>query len=205
MATDDESYTYNNRVNRLATIQEHYMIRRAVERGFSADRIANALAVSVQQIMAKVNLLDGICPEAVELLKVQHFSADVGRVLRKMKPLRQVECVETMISANSLTASFAEALLAGTPPEELVESKAKKVKGVSAEQMAHMEREMSNLYEQYKVMEESFGQDTLVLVLARGYLAKLMDNKAVAKYLRTHQPDVATQFETIVATEALSQ
>jgi len=28
-ATDDESYTYNNRINRLSTIQEHMMIRRA--------------------------------------------------------------------------------------------------------------------------------------------------------------------------------
>lgn len=30
VATDDESYTYNNRVNRLSSIQEHLMIRRAV-------------------------------------------------------------------------------------------------------------------------------------------------------------------------------
>ena len=28
VATDDESYTYNNRVNRLSTIQEHYMVKR---------------------------------------------------------------------------------------------------------------------------------------------------------------------------------
>jgi hypothetical protein len=33
VATDDESYTYNNRINRLSSIQEHLMIRRAVERG----------------------------------------------------------------------------------------------------------------------------------------------------------------------------
>jgi hypothetical protein len=27
VATDDEAYTYNSRVNRLSTIQEHFMIR----------------------------------------------------------------------------------------------------------------------------------------------------------------------------------
>ena len=27
IATDDETYTYNNRINRLSTIQEHIMIR----------------------------------------------------------------------------------------------------------------------------------------------------------------------------------
>src|SRR6266536_1401501 len=29
VATDDEAYTYNNRINRLSTIQEHFMLRRA--------------------------------------------------------------------------------------------------------------------------------------------------------------------------------
>jgi hypothetical protein len=47
VATDDESYTYNNRVNRLSTIQEHFMIRRAVERGVSPERLAKALSVDV--------------------------------------------------------------------------------------------------------------------------------------------------------------
>jgi len=31
IATDNESYTYNNRVNRMSTIQEHFMILRAIE------------------------------------------------------------------------------------------------------------------------------------------------------------------------------
>ena len=39
-ALDDESYTYNNRVNRLSSIQEHYMIRRALDRGVSPERLA---------------------------------------------------------------------------------------------------------------------------------------------------------------------
>jgi ParB-like chromosome segregation protein Spo0J len=31
IADDDEAFTYNKRVNRLATIQEHYMIVKAIE------------------------------------------------------------------------------------------------------------------------------------------------------------------------------
>ena len=45
VATDDESFTYNKRISRLATIQEHKMILRAVERGVSEARIAAALNV----------------------------------------------------------------------------------------------------------------------------------------------------------------
>ena len=40
VATDDESYTYNNRINRLSSIQEHLMIRRAVERGVTPEKLA---------------------------------------------------------------------------------------------------------------------------------------------------------------------
>jgi ParB-like chromosome segregation protein Spo0J len=64
IATDDESYTYNNHVNRLPTIQEHYMIRRVIERGVSPERLARALAVDVTSIVKKLSLLDGICAEA---------------------------------------------------------------------------------------------------------------------------------------------
>jgi len=73
------------------------MLRRAVERGVTPDRLAKALNVDVSQIHKKVSLLEGICPEAVEMLKDQHFSANLGAVLRKMKPTRQVECVELML------------------------------------------------------------------------------------------------------------
>lgn len=206
VATDDESYTYNNRVNRLTTIQEHFMIRRAVERGVKPDRLAKALNVDVSSIHKKVSLLDGVCEEAAELLKEQNFSANIGGILRKMKPTRQVECVELMLAANKLNVAYAQALLAATPRELLVgETKPKKMKGVTSEQMAKMEREMGNLQEQYKLIEQTYGQDVLNLVLAKGYLVKLLDNTAVLRYLRQKQRDVLTEFENIVQTVALDQ
>ena len=136
IATDDESYTYNNRINRITSIQEHHMLRRAVERGVTQDRLAKALNVDISQIHKKVGLLEGICPEAFEMLKDQHFSANLGAVLRKMKPTRQVECVELMLTANNMTVAYAEALLAATPPHLLVsEKRPRKLSGVTAEQM----------------------------------------------------------------------
>lgn len=137
VALDDESYTYNNRINRLSTIQEHFMIRRAVDRGVTPERLAKALSVDVSHIVKKMNLLDGLCQEATELLKDQQFSPNLGAVLRKMKPTRQIECVELMLAANNITVAYCQALLAATPPEMLVgEAKPKKIPGVTAEQMA---------------------------------------------------------------------
>lgn len=199
VATDDESYTYNNRVNRLSSIQEHVMIRRAVERGVTPERLAKALDVDISHIIKKLNLLDGICPEAAELLRDQTFSANLGAVLRKMKPTRQVECVELMVSANNITIAYAEALVAATPSNMLIgETKTRKMTGVSADQMAKMEREMGNLQEQYKLAEQSYGQDILNLVLAKGYLGKLMTNEAVMRHLTKKHPEVLNEFDSIV-------
>ena len=206
VATDDESYTYNSRVNRLSTIQEHYMIRRAIQRGVTPERLAKALSVDARTISRKMTLLDGICPEAAELLKDRQFATDISRVLRKMKPTRQVECVELMVSANTVTVAYAEAMLVATPAEMLVEGKKPaKLSGLTQEQMAKMEREMSNLQGQYKMVEQTYGQDVLNLVLARGFLAKLLENKQIVRFLKQRQPEVLAEFETIVQTVSLDQ
>lgn len=204
VAKDDEGYTYNSRINRLSTIQEHYMIRRAVERGVSAERLAKALSMDVSHVNKKMRLLDGICPEAQELLKDRQFSPELSRFLRQMKPTRQVECIELMISANNLTVPYLEAMLVATPSSMLVDGKKPlKASGVTQEQMAKMEREMSNLQRQYKMVEESYGQDVLNLVLARGFLVRLLENSAVSRYLGQRQPDVLKEFQLIVATTSL--
>ncbi|WP_234744913.1 plasmid partitioning protein RepB C-terminal domain-containing protein [Burkholderia sp. WTPI3] len=206
VALDDESYTYNNRLNRLSTIQEHFMIRRAVDRGVAPERLAKALSVDVSHIVKKMNLLDGLCQEATELLKDQQFSPNLGAVLRKMKPTRQIECVELMLAANNITVAYCQALLAATPPEMLVgEAKPKKIPGVTAEQMARMEREMGNVHGQFKLIEQSYGQDVLNLVLAKGYIAKLLDNDAVVRFLTKYQPDMLAEFEDIVRTVSLDK
>lgn len=203
-ALDDESYTYNNRLNRLSSIQEHYMIRRALDRGVPAERLARALNLDVSHIRKKVNLMDGICPEVAGLVEDRLFSPELFRLVRRMKPTRQVECVELMLSANNLTVSYAEALLAATPPEMLVDGKkAAKLTGVSAEQMARMEREMSNIQGQYRLVEQSYGQDVLTLVLVRGYLVKLLGNAAITKFLRTKAPEILEQFEAVAEAASL--
>lgn len=204
IATDDESYTYNNRVNRLSTIQEHLMIKRAISRGVPPEKLAKSLDIDLTNIIRKARLLDGVCSEAADLLRDQVFSVRIGGILRKMKPTRQIECVELMLSANNITITYAEALLAASPPSMLSAGFAnKKVRGVNAEQMQKMAREMGNLHEQYKIAEESYGQDVLNLVLARGFLIKILDNPSISQYIKQFEPDFHAEFINIIQTTAL--
>lgn len=206
VADDDEAFTYNKRVNRLATIQEHFMIVRAIERGVSEEKIARALNVDTKHIYRRKNLLDGISPEVVEILKDRSVNPTTFDVLRKMKPLRQFEAAELLIAANNFTANYAKALLAATRQSDLARpERPKHVHGMTPEQMARMEREMETLSRDFKALEETFGDDVLHLVIASRYLNRLIANQEISRYLEERHPDIVSEFRNIIASASLDQ
>jgi ParB-like chromosome segregation protein Spo0J len=157
LALDEESYTYSHRINRLSTVQEHYMIRRAIDRGVIKERLARAFNVTLSSINRRINLLEGICPEAITLLQHKHFIPEVTRILRNMKAARQVEAVELMIASNTITVAHAEALLKATPPEQRTDVKPteREKKTAPIEQIEKLEKEMSQVQESYTQAEEN--------------------------------------------------
>ncbi|HTG16794.1 MAG TPA: plasmid partitioning protein RepB C-terminal domain-containing protein, partial [Blastocatellia bacterium] len=69
LSTDDEAVTYNKRISRLSAVQEQRMIAKAIERNVPREKIAKALDINVRSLRRKATLIDGICEEAVNLLK----------------------------------------------------------------------------------------------------------------------------------------
>jgi ParB-like chromosome segregation protein Spo0J len=206
VANDDEAFTYNRRVNRLATIQEHYMIVRALERGVSEEKLARALDVDVKAIKRRRSLLAGVCPEVVDLLKDRSVNPVTFDVLKRMRPMRQVEAAELMLSVNNFTSAYAKALLAATRQSDLMRpDKPKRVGGMTPEQMARMEREMASLTQDFKALESSYGDDVLHLVIASGYLARLVNNPEIERYLRARHPEIIDEFVAIISAASLDQ
>lgn len=105
IAQDDEAFTYNKRINRLATIQEHYMIVRAIEQGVPEERLAKALDLDIKAIRRRRMMLAGICPEVMDLLKDKSLDPSTFEALRKMKPMRQIEAAELMSMVGNYAAS----------------------------------------------------------------------------------------------------
>jgi hypothetical protein len=198
VSTDDEAFTYNKRISRLSPVQEQRMIAKAIERNVSKEKIARALNINVRSLSRKVQLLDGICSEAISLLKDKICPMAVFDVLRKMSPLRQVEAAELLINANNFSVSYASAILAGTPQAQLASAQTpKRLKGMTAEAIARMERELSRLQEAISSIQDSYGQDHLHLTVVKGYLRKLITNDRVARYLAQHQPELLIEFQKI--------
>jgi hypothetical protein len=198
VSTDDEAFTYNKRISRLSAVQEHAMIVRAIGRGVPEDKIARALAINVSTIQRKSRLLDGICAEAASLLKDKQAPMALFEILKKMKPMRQIETAELLINANNYSVSYAAALLAGTPQAQLVNSdKPKKVKGVTPEAMARMEQELTRLQAQVSAVQDSYGREHLRLTVIKGYLGKLLGNPRVVRYLLQNRPAFLSEFQAI--------
>jgi len=199
LSTDDEAFTYNKRISRLSAIQEQRMIARAIDRNVPKEKIAKALDINVRSLVRKASLIDGICEDAVGLLKDKICPMAVFDVLRKMNPIRQIEAAELLINANNYSVSYATAILAGTPQAQLVNSSTpKRMKGMTAEALARMEGELSRLQQAITSIQDTYGQDHLHLTVVKGYLAKLVGNPKVAKYLEKRQPEFLSEFRNIV-------
>ena len=203
ISTDDEAYTYNKRVNHAPPIAQHSMILKAIANGVSEEEIAAALNVDVQKIKQKRDLLDGICPEAASILRDSRVSIGAFAVLKKMKPIRQIEVAEHMRATGTFSGSFARSLLAVTRPEFLLQpEKARKLEAKSAAARAMFEAENATLAADFKEMEESFGADMLLLSVSCAYVRRLLSNQKIGLHLEKYHPDVLSTLRMLVSETA---
>ena len=204
VALDDESFTYNARISRLSPIQEHRMITKAVNDGVPVERIAAALHKNVKDIKARLNMLNGISPEAVDLLKDKQICPAALQAMRKVRAIRQIEIAELMISANNYSKGYAEALLLGTPKDMLVDPGAARVRTrISREDLARMENEMETLERDYKAIEDSYADNMLNLTVLRGYVRKLLANPKIVRFLGNRHAEMLGEFERIAAADGV--
>lgn len=203
VSTEDEAYTYNHQISRLPPIHANRMIVRALEAGVSAERLARALNLNVNTVRASRNLLKGICPEAQEILKDKPVTEVALRLLKQVKPIRQIEMAELMATSATYTKPYVEALVLMTPKEQLVAPEKPKKNGAARpEELTRVEHEMKGLERSFAALDESYGQNVVELTLARSYLKKLLDNGKVVRYLAGKHSDLLNELQRIV--EAVS-
>lgn len=204
VSTDDDAFTYNDKINRIALIQEHQMIMKAIAGGVTEDAIAKALDIDVKAVASQKRLLDGIHPEAVQLLKDKAITARALGVLKNVKALRQIEMAQLMVSGNNYTFSYARALLVGTSKEQMVKpDEPKKVRGMSAEDVTRMEKEMESMERDFRLFQDQYGENTLHLGAAQRYVRKLLDNAKVKRFLNQRHPEILEELQELATLEAL--
>lgn len=204
IAKDDEGFTYNRRVNRVASIQEHRMILKVHESGVPAERLAAALAVSASTIRDRFRMLDGVCDEAIRLLSDKRVPRNVFPILRKMKPFRQIDVAQAMINLDNYSCKFVLAMLETTADGQLVEGGNRtSVKSGTLETIQRLERELAALQNDTRLIEENYGPDSLKLVVIKSYVTNLLDNARVVRWLAQFRPDYLKQLQVITEIKAL--
>lgn len=198
LSKDDEAFTYNKNVNRLSAVQEHHMIVKANESGVAAATLGKALGLSEISIKQRFKLLNGICDEAISLLADKAVPRKVFPILKSMKPFRQIDVANVMINLNNYSVKFANAMLQGTPTDQLQENKRGRTKNGSVlESLQRLERELATVQEDTKLIEETYGPANLQLTIIKTHIISLLDNARIVKWLLKNNPEYLEQLQLI--------
>ncbi|HWL54350.1 MAG TPA: plasmid partitioning protein RepB C-terminal domain-containing protein [Chthoniobacteraceae bacterium] len=203
IASEDESYTYNAKVNRLAPIQEQRMILKAIEGGVPVARIAAALHRDEAHIRASMRITEGLCREVVNVLKDKQVSRGTLNLLKRVITSRQIEIVDLLSGAGNYTKPYVEALVMATPREKLVGKAIPRNRKIRPEELHRMEVEMDSLQKEYKVCEQTFAGSMLQLTLFRGFLKKLLANTRIVRFLKARHADLYQELAEIASCETI--
>jgi RepB plasmid partitioning protein len=109
---------------------------------------------------------------------------------------------ELMKSASKFSSSYAKTLLAAIKLADLA-TPDQRVTGRLPKQVGRMERETESLQQNYRAIEASYGGDILNLVIATGYLSKMIGNREIERYLNQNHSEILEKFKAIVSSASL--
>jgi len=96
--------------------------------------------------------------------------------------------------------------LKATPPEQRTDvPPAPKEKTAPLDQIVKLEKEMSLVQASYKDAESTYGSELLNLVVAKGYLTKLLANAAVKSYIERREPEILSHRELVANTVSMEE
>lgn len=120
----------------------------------------------------------GICQGALDILAGRSVNGRALAALRKMAQARQVEAAKCMLRAGNCSGTYAQARLAATPQSDLMEADyPKRIVGLTMGEIALIERETATVHQELKDVGASYGDEMLQLIVALGYVRRLIRNE----------------------------
>src|SRR5262249_17971780 len=128
------------------------------------------------------SVLDGNCPEAVQLPRDRRATGTALRELREVLPLRQVEIAELTCAANNVSVAYARCLVAATLAGFLAEAeRCREARACRPRGSPAWSRSWGRWDGEFRLVEESHGRGVLHLLLVVGYLRKLLPVESLVR------------------------
>lgn len=193
----NDAYTPNKQVNHINVIEEHRMIIKALSK-VSAEKLSAALGISVQSVKDKANALNGIDSSVISKLSDKQVPRATFNVLKKMKPIRQIEAAGTMIHFDNYGKNFAINLLNSTHPSLLIsKNKSSKYHKDIRRTILRLEQEMATTREETNRIKAEYGANMLKFVIIQSYITKLLNNTKVLHWLLENETNYLNELKKL--------
>jgi hypothetical protein len=77
------------------------------------------------------------------------------------------------------------------------------VKGLKAEDIAQMEREMESLERDFRIYQDGYGENTLALNVIQRYVKRLIELAQVKRFLNKCYPEILDELTDLASLESL--
>ncbi|MCW0350411.1 ParB/RepB/Spo0J family partition protein [Pantoea ananatis] len=206
VSTIYDTYTPNKKVNQVTIIQIQKMLKEAIKAGVPIELLSASLNISVDSLKGRISVLDGISPQVVEILNDKVVPKATFLALKKMVPLRQLECANLMIRFDNFSKNFSHSLLQSSPKETLVESKNTKGNHKTAQKkmIDRLEKEMAHVHIDADKLKENYGSTSLKLTIVISHIKTLLENQALFRWLHKHKPELLNELIKISEIRSLN-
>ncbi len=136
---------------------------------------------------------------AIVLLAEKPTTSGLVKVLRQMKPLRQIDVGQTMVNLNTYSTRLAVALLRNGSPDQLIPEVAQRsADATPSEALKRLEQELAALQADTETLQEGFGPAGLQLGIIKTHVGTaLLNNAAVVRWLAKRRPDHLQQLKKL--------
>lgn len=206
VSTVYDTYTPNTKVNQVTIIQIQKMLKDAIKAGVPIELLSSSLNVSVESLKGKISILNGISPKVIEILNDKNVPKATFQALKKMVPLRQLECANLMIKFDNFSKNFSHSLLQSSPKETLVEtlSKTPASKEGHKKIIERLEKEMAHVHVDADKLKETYGSNSLKLTIIISHIKTLLENQILFRWMHKNKPDLLNELIKISEINSLS-
>jgi len=195
VSTIYDTYTPNKKVNQVTIIQIQKMLKDAIKSGVPIELLSSSLNISVESLKGRISILNGISPKVTEILNDKHVPKATFMALKKMVPLRQLECANLMIKFDNYSKNFSHSLLQSSPKETLMEAKSKASESKAGQRkiIERLEKEMAHVHMDADKLKENYGSNSLKLTIIITHIKTLLENQTLFRWMHKNKPDLLNE------------